>query len=494
MDGQSVLAITGNQFHDLIQTHGQQDVDVKTLYEDVSAYNVQVNGPEHVENVAHIACRAAMYGNGVAHLTIPKDLQDEHLESEERSRRNVPRHTSQSSPRYTSTPERSYLREAANLLDSGGDVAILAGRGCFGAREELVETSEKLAAPIAKALLGKAVLPDDDPHTTGSHGLLGTRPSQEAIENCDTLFIIGSSFPYIEYLPDPDQTQCVQIDHDPERIGLRQPVDVPLVGDVQRTLRELVPMLDERSDRSFLVRANEQMQEWWRDMEQRGTSRETPMKPQVVAWELGKRLDDDALVSCDSGTISTWWARQIPVRGDQMHTISGNLATMASGFPYAMAGQMAYPDRQCVAFVGDGGFSMLMAEMATCQRYELPLTVVVVKNNELGQTKWEQMVMEGNPEYEVDLQPVDFAAAARGFGWKGITIEDPAECGPALEEALQTPGPTLVEAVVDPNTPPLPPEISWDQARKFATALARGEPHPLRKSMTALGDKVWGLI
>jgi len=494
MDGQSVLAITGNQFHDLMQTHGQQDVDVETLYEDVSAYNVQVNGPEHVENVAHIACRAAMYGNGVAHLTIPKDLQDKKLESGERSIRNIPRHTEQSFSRYTSAPDRPYLREAADLLDEGGDVAILAGRGCFGASEELVETSDKLAAPIAKALLGKAVLPDDDPHTTGSHGLLGTRPSQEAIENCDTLFIIGSSFPYIEFLPDPEETQCVQIDHDPKRIGLRQPVDVPLVGDVKRTLRELVPMLEERSDRSFLVRANEQMQEWWRDMEQRGTSRETPMKPQVVAWELGKRLDDDALVSCDSGTIATWWARQIPVRGDQMHTISGNLATMACGFPYAMAGQMAYPDRQCVAFVGDGGFSMLMAEMATCQRYELPLTVVVVKNNELGQIKWEQMVMEGNPEYEVDLEPVDFAATARGFGWKGLTVEDPAECGPALDEALQTPEPTLVEAVVDPYTPPLPPKIRWDQARKFATALARGEPHPLRQSLTAMSDKVRELI
>ncbi len=494
MDGQSVLAITGNQFHDLMATHGQQDVDLKALYEDVAHYNVQVNGPEHIENVAHIACRAAMYGNGVAHLTIPKDLQDEALDDSERSTRNVPRHTGQSFSRYASSPEEEYLRAAADLLNDGGDIAILAGRGCFGAREELIETSERLAAPIAKALLGKAVVPDDDPHTTGSHGLLGTRPSQQAIDNCETLLIIGSSFPYIEFLPDPEQVQCVQIDHDPERIGLRQPVDVPLVGDAKRTLRELVPRLEHREDRRFLLEANERMQEWWRDMEQRGTSRETPMKPQVVAWELGRRLDDDALVAADSGTIATWWARQIPARADQMHTVSGNLASMACGFPYAIAGQTAFPDRQCVAFVGDGGFSMLMAEMATCQKYDLPLTVVVVKNNELGQIKWEQMVMEGNPEFGIDLEPIDFAAAAQGFGWESFRIENPAECGPTLERALNTPAPTLVEAVVDPYTPPLPPKIRWEQAKNFATALARGEPHPLRQSLTAMSDKVRELI
>ncbi|MFB6376073.1 MAG: thiamine pyrophosphate-dependent enzyme, partial [Bradymonadaceae bacterium] len=454
MDGQSVLAITGNQFHDLMQTHGQQDVDVKALYEDVSHYNVQVNSPEHAENVANIACRAAMYGNGVAHMTIPKDLQNKDLESGERSTRNIARHTGEEAySRFTSAPKQQDLRRAADLLNDGGDVAILAGRGCFGAREELIEASDRLAAPIAKALLGKSVVPDDDPHTTGSLGLLGTRPSQESMNNCDTLFMIGSSFPYIEFLPDPDSTQCVQIDHNPQRIGLRHPVDAPLVGDVKETLRELVPMLDERDDRTFLVDANEKMQDWWQDMEQRGTSRETPMKPQVVAWELGKRLDDDAIVACDSGTIATWWARQIPARKNQMHTVSGNLATMACGFPYAMAGQMAYPDRQCVAFVGDGGFSMLMAEMATCTKYDLPLTVVVVKNNELGQIKWEQMVMEGNPEYGIDLEPVDFSAAAKGFGWNALTIENPELCGEKMERALASPSPTLVEAVVDPYTP-----------------------------------------
>jgi pyruvate dehydrogenase (quinone)/pyruvate oxidase len=236
------------------------------------------------------------------------------------------------------------------------------------------------------------------------------------------------------------------------------------------------------------------MEKWWALMEERGSRGDKPMKPQVVAWELGKRLPDNAVVSCDSGTIATWWARHIPVKRGQMHSLSGNLATMAPGFPYAIAAQVAYPERPSIAFVGDGGFSMLMSELATCMKYDLPVKVVVIKNNTLGQIKWEQMVFLGNPEFGCDLQPIDFAAVARGFGAAGFTIEDPSQCGEILDEALRTPGPAVVEAIVDPFEPPLPAKISFDQAKKFGESLARGTPNRERIMWTVLSDRVRELV
>jgi pyruvate dehydrogenase (quinone)/pyruvate oxidase len=236
------------------------------------------------------------------------------------------------------------------------------------------------------------------------------------------------------------------------------------------------------------------MRDWWKLMEERGTRQDLPLKPQVVAWELGKRLRDDAIVSCDSGTIATWWARQIPARRGQMHSLSGNLATMANGFPYAIAAQLAYPDRQCVAFVGDGGFSMLMAEFSTCVKYKLPVKIVIVKNNVLGQIKWEQMVFLGNPEFGCDLEPIDFARFAEACGGRGFRIEQPADCGRILDEALATPGPAIVEALVDPNEPPMPARITRDQAIKFAESLAKGTPDRIEIAKTAIGDRIRELI
>ena len=390
-------------------------------------------------------------------------------------------------------PSEGDLHRAAAVLNAGRRVAILAGRGALHATEALERVAETLGAPIVKALLGKAAVPDDSPYTTVTIGLLGTRPSQETLESCDTLLVVGSSFPYLEFYPKPGQARGVQIELDPMRIGLRYPVEVGLVGDSRRTLEALLPLLTTAGDRSFLGQAQEGMREWNALMLERGTRRDTPMKPQVVAHELGRRLAADAIVACDSGTITTWWARHIPARLG-LHSVSGNLATMACGLPYAIAAQIAYPERQVVAFVGDGGFAMLMAEFATCVKYGLPVKVFVVKNNTLGQIKWEQMVFLGNPEYGCELHPIDFAAVARACGGTGFTVEDPARCGAVVEQALACPGPVVVEAVVDPFEPPLPAKVTLDQAAKFATSLVRGEPNREKIAFTVLGDRVRELV
>jgi pyruvate dehydrogenase (quinone) len=493
LDGQPVLAITGCPPHDLVGTQGQQDVELDRLFVDVAKYNARVMGPTHVEPVADLACRTALSYRGVAHVTVPVDVQDMEV-PKKGSKRNVPHHTSDVMARSARLPAESDVRRAAEILNAGRRVAILAGQGALHATEALERVAETLAGPIVKPLLGKAAVPDESPYTTGPIGLLGTRPSQEALEECDTLLLVGTSFPYIEYYPKPGQARGVQIELDPMRIGLRFPVEVGLVGDSRRTLEALLPLLERKADRSFLEHAQKGMTDWWALMEERGTRRDSPMKPQVVAWELGRRLRDDAIVSCDSGTITTWWARQIPARRGQLHSVSGNLASMANSLPYAIAAQIAYPKRQCVAFVGDGGFSMLMAEFATCVKYALPVKVVIIKNGTLGQIKWEQMVFLGNPEYGCELHPIDFAAFARACGGAGFTVDDAARCGEVLDQALATPGPVIVEAVVDPFEPPLPAKITTDQATKFAKSLLRGQPNREKIALTVLSDRVRELI
>lgn len=494
LDGVPVLAITGMQFHDLLHTHTQQDVELDKLFQDVAVYNCRVMGPGHVESVASLACRTALSYRGPAHITMPVDLQDEPFEKKETSPRNVPGHTSDVFADFAGLPSESGLESAARILNEGKKVVILAGRGAIGAGELLEEVAETLGAVIAKPLLGKMAVPDDSPYTTGPVGLLGSAPSQEALESCDTLFIVGSSFPYIEFYPKPGDAKAVQIELDPVRIGLRYPVDVGLVGDSRKTLAALKPRLERHEDRSFLEKAQKGMKEWRELMEERGTRTDKPMKPQVVAWELGKRLADDAIFTSDSGTIATWYARQIPYRRGQMCSLSGNLATMANGFPYAIAAQVAYPGRQCVAFVGDGGFTMLMGEFVNCVAFDLPVKVIVIKNNTLGQIKWEQMVFLGNPEFGCDLAPIDFAAFAEACGGKGYRIEDPAECGDVLDAALNEPGPVIVEAVVDPHEPPMPPKTTMEQAKKLAESLVRGTPNREKIALTLLHDKVRELI
>ena len=494
LDTQPVLAITGLQFHDLVGTYTQQDVALDKLFMDVALFNERIMGPTHVENIADLACRTALAYHGVAHIAFPVDLQEKEVKERQRSKRNIPHHTSDVYAKSARLPSRLDLEKAAEILNQGKKVAILAGRGALDATDELEQTAELLAGPIIKPLLGKAAVPDDSPYTTGGIGLLGTRPSQEALEDCDTLLMVGTSFPYLEFMPKPDEARGVQIELDPKRIGLRYPVEVGLVGDSCNTLRELIPLLKRKEDRTFLEVAQAGMKDWWQLMEKRGTRPDKPMKPQVVAWELGKRLRNDAIVSSDSGTITTWWARQIVARRGQMYSLSGNLATMAPGLPYTIAAQIAYPNRQCVAFVGDGGFSMLMADFVTAVKYKLPIKVVIIKNDTLGQIKWEQMVFLGNPEYGVDLHPIDFAAFAHACGGVGFTVEDPAECGHAMDEFLNAPGPAVLQAVVDAFEPPLPAKVKAQQALHFAESLARGEPNRKKIALTTLSDRVRELI
>jgi pyruvate dehydrogenase (quinone)/pyruvate oxidase len=494
LDGASVLAITGLQFHDLLETHSQQDVALDKIFMDVAVYNARIMGPSHVESVVDLACRTALSFHGVSHVTIPVDFQEMPVEKKNRSKRNVPHHSSDVYAVSARLPSEADLSKAADILNSGKKIAILAGRGALNATDQLEKLADKLGAPIVKPLLGKACVPDESPYTTGGIGLLGTTPSQEAMETCDTLLIIGTSFPYMEFYPKPGQARAIQIELNPMRIGLRYPVEVGLVGDSCRTLQLLLPMLSRHEDRSFLEKAQAGMTKWRELMEKRGTRTDKPMKPQVIAWELGKRLPDNAIVSSDSGTITTWWARQIPAKRGQMHSCSGNLATMACGLPYAIAAAVAYPSRPSFTFVGDGGCSMLMAELATCAKYNLNVKIIVIKNNTLGQIKWEQMVFLGNPEYGVELHPIDFAGVARACGIAGYTIEDPEMCGETLDKVLSLPGPALIQAVVDPYEPPLPGKITVEQAAHFAESLIRGEPHRGKIALTALSDKVRELV
>ncbi len=436
LDGQPVLAITGLPYHDLINTQTQQDVDLDKLFEDVTVYNARIMGPAHVRTTAELACRTALAYRGVSHLTIPVDMQSMSVSRAERSKRNVPGHAGNLMAEGAHIATEEELNAAADILNAGQKIVILAGRGAINARDEVIEVAERLNAPIVKPLLGKGVVPDDHPQTTGGVGLLGTTPSQDALESCDTLFIIGSAFPYIEYYPKPGTARCVQIELDPQRIGLRFPVDAALVGDSATILRRLLPRLNQKQDRSFLETAQSGMKRWRKLLEERGTRTDMPMKPQVVAHELNKLLSDRAIITTDSGTITTWIARHVDMRGDMKFSCSGTLASMGCGLPYANAAALAYPNRQVIAFVGDGGLSMLMGELATTVKYGLDVKIVVIKNNSLGQIKWEQMVFLGNPEYGCELQPIDFTAVARGFGFASFTIEDPADCGNILRDAL----------------------------------------------------------
>jgi len=488
-DGQPVLAITGHTFHDLIGTHYQQDVDLDKLYMDVAAYNQRVTGPDHVVNVLDEAVKTALSYRAVAHITIPKDVQDWNSESK-RSPANVPKHSADLFAAAIPVPSQDQLSQAAAVINQGSKVAILAGRGCLNARAEVLELARTVAGPIIKALLGKAVVPDRDPYTTGGVGLLGTAPSQDALEECDTLIIAGSGFPYLEFYPKPGKAKAIQIDISPTRIGLRYPVDVGLIGDCRTVLRALLPLIEKKTDQGFIETCQKRMKSWTELTEERGKRTDVPMKPQTVTYHLNKLLDSDAIVSADSGTIATWAARYIDIRDRMQFSLSGSLATMANGLPYSIGAAVAYPGRQVVCVVGDGGLTMLMGELATLVKYKLNVKVVVIKNNTLGQIKWEQMVLEGNPEFGVDLQPIDFAGIATNCGAAGFTIEKPEEAEQVLRLALAHDGPAVVQAVVDPNEPPLPGNVSTDQCIKFSEALMKGQKDGWKILKTVMKDKI----
>ncbi len=509
LDGAPVLALTGQQYSDLLGLSYQQEVDLVRLFADVAAFDQQVQGSTDVANLVDTACRTALSKHTVAHITFPIDYQVAPAKEGFYSHHGGPpktpdqvwdfqpsffsqngRTTGGANDHAAATPAQATLQQAADLLNAGKKVAILVGHGAIGARHEVEQLADLLGAPVVKALLGKSVLPDDSPFTTGGIGLVGTRPSEDVMERCDTLLIVGSSFPYPNFLPRPDKARGVQIDIDQTRIGLRFPVEVGLVGDARATLLGLIPLLRRKTDRGFLEKAQHGMKDWHARLEWAGTQDTRPLKPEVVAWTLGELAAPDAIITGDSGTNTTWIARNFLIKAGQMFSCSGNLATMAPGLPYAIGAQVAYPGRQVIAFVGDGGFTMLMGELMTAVKYNLPIKVVIIKNNVLGQIKWEQIVFLGNPEFGVELQPADFAAYARAVGAEGFTVDDPAKIKDTMRDFLASPGPAVLQAVVDPNEPPMPAKIKPEQAKHFAEALIRGQPNAPRIALTAFRDKI----
>jgi pyruvate dehydrogenase (quinone)/pyruvate oxidase len=387
-------------------------------------------------------------------------------------------------------PDRKLLEKAANILNSREKVVILAGQGALAAGDEIIAVAERLGAPVVKALLGKAAIPDDHPMSLGGLGLLGTEPAVDAMNEADTLFMIGTSFPYTDYLPKLGQAKGIQIDIKPDKIGIRYPVDVGLVGDSKATLSALLPILRQKNDVEFLKSMQQEMKEWNTLLKERSTRNEKPIKPQVIASLVSDELEDNAVISVDSGTITTWAAQYIKTRKGMKFSVSGTLASMACGLPYAIAAQVAFPDRQCVAFVGDGGFTMLMGEFATAVQYRLPIKVFVIKNNTLGMIRWEQMAFLGNPEYGVEFSPISYSKFAEACGGKGYYIREPDEAKSLVHFAMKEKRPTLVEVEVDPFEPPMPPKTDIEFAANLAKSFARGQPYTSRIGLTLFRDKV----
>jgi pyruvate dehydrogenase (quinone) len=490
-DNTPVIAITGTTYTDLMNSSYQQDVNLLQLFSDVAVYNDMITVPEQAEMAVDIACRTALVQRGVSHLTIPIDVQEKKL-SGNYSRHNVAYHTSDVYISET-IPSQSLIEKAANILNSGNKVVMLVGQGALGAGKEVIAVAEKLAAPVVKALLGKAVIPDDNPYSLGGIGLLGTEPSSDAMSEADTLLMIGTSFPYIEYLPKPGQARGIQIDIKPDKIGLRYPIEIGLVGDSKLILSALLPLIqDKRNDNSseFLKSKQNGMKNWNKLLLEKSTRTDKPIKPQVIAKAVSEEMEDNAIISVDSGTNTTWAARYIDVREGMKFSVSGTLASMACGLPYAIAGQIAYPERQSIAFVGDGGLTMLMGEFATAVQYNLPIKVIVIKNNTLGMIRWEQMGFLGNPEFGIEFSPIDFVKIAEACGGKGYVIKDPSEVKSIMHQAMRESKPTIIEAYVDPFEPPEPPKVGMEYVKKLAESFAKGQPYAGRIGLTLFRDKV----
>src|SRR4051812_3210580 len=475
-DRAPVLAITGLPYHDLMQTSTQQDIDHVRLFQDVAEHSTAITGAQQVAQATALACRMAMARRGVSHLAFPVDVQEQALEKDQASPRNKAG-VSLAFGGQRVLPREEDLDRAAEILNSAQRIAILVGQGASDAAEALLRTSELLDAPIAKALLGKAVLPDDHPNVTGGVGYLGARPSQKAFDACDTLLIVGSGFPYIEYYPQASKVRSVQIDIDGARIGLRFPVDAGIVADSAEALRGLNGRLQRKAERGFLEQARQWKEEWIEALEAGANRPGMPLKPQRVVRDLDARLPDNALIAADCGQNTGLTAQYVGIRGERRFAVSGTLASMGGGLPYAIAAAIAYPGRPVVAIVGDGGLSMSLAELATCVRYKLPVKVIVINNSSLAQIKWEQMMFLGNPEYGCELQPVDFARVAEGFGMRGFRLEKPEDCAAVLDAALSHPGPALVDAVVDANEPMLPPTRREMYVKNLEKALPETRGH-----------------
>lgn len=483
IDQAPVVAISGMTYHDVIGTHYLQDINHDHALQDACVYSQRIMGEAHVLPVVDMAVRSAIAMRGPAHIAIPIDIQSGEAVTGDRSIKNIEGHSAVTSLEGRRIPPREQLERAAEALSGKTRPVILVGAGGRGAGDELEQAAEKLGAPIVKAMLGKDAVPDDSPYCTGGYALVGTRPSQEALKGCDAILIVGSSSPYIEFLPEPGSAVGVQIDDRPERLGLRYPVEVGLAGDAKLTLQQLVPLLARNEDRSFLEQAQAGMRDWRALQEQRAGDPEKPIKPDAIPFHLGPALADDAILCGDSGTVTTWAARTELRRG-QMFSFSGTMCSMAAALPYAIGAQAAHPGRQVVALTGDGSLSMMMGDLATLAQHSLPVKVVVVRNDILGLIKWEQMAFLGNPQFGVELSGIDFARVGEACGLRGVRIEDPATCGEQLRDALAAEGPVLVEVLVDPHDMPLTPTINPEHAKGFAWGLARGEPNRERIALT----------
>ncbi|HKU83751.1 MAG TPA: thiamine pyrophosphate-dependent enzyme [Candidatus Nitrosocosmicus sp.] len=498
-DNVPVVAITGSTFSDIMNSGFLQDIKLLQLFSDVASYNTMINVPEQAEMAVDLACRTALSRKGVSHINIPIDVQEKKLKGNY-SRHKIPGHTSDIFDSFA-LPDKRLIEKAANALNKGNKIVMLVGQGALHASQEVISVAEKLNAPIIKSLLGKAVAPDDHPLSLGGIGMLGTDPSSDAMKEADTLLMIGTSFPYMEYLPKPGQATGIQIDAKPEKIGLRYPIEIGLVGDSKIVLSELLPLLnninsENHSDRSkenykkedifhtrveFLQSMQNSMKKWNEILNEQSNRSDNPIKPQVIANAVSEELEDNAIVSVDSGNNTVWAARFLKMKPGMKFSVSGTLATMACGLPYAIAAKIAYQDRQSVAFVGDGGLTMLMGEFATAVQYKLPIKVIVLKNNLLGMIRWEQMAFLGNPEYAVEFTPIDYAKFAEACGGKGFTIKKTEEVNPifktAMKEEIDDKLPTIIEAYIDPFELPLPPKINTDFPNKIAKSFERGQPY-----------------
>ncbi len=484
LDHQPVVAIVGQQARAALGGHYQQEVDLSTLFKDVAHEYVHVaTSPAQVRHLVDRAVRIALAERTVTCVIVPNDVQEmDAVEEPPNEHGTVHSGIGYVAPRVV--PPEDELRRAAEILNAGERVAMLVGQGALHATDEVIEVSELLGAGVAKALLGKAAVPDDLSFVTGSIGLLGTRPSWDLMMECDTLLMVGSSFPYSEFLPEAGQARGVQIDIDGRMIGIRYPMEVNLVGDSGATLRELIPLLERKSDRGWLEQIEAGIREWWQLMETRAMSDAEPLNPQRLFWELSSRLPEGSILTADSGSSANWYARDIKLRRGMMGSLSGTLATMGPGVPYAIAAKFAHPDRVAIALVGDGAMQMNgINELITIGKYykrwsDPRLIVLVLQNRDLNQVTWEQRAQEGDPRFvgSQDVPAFPYARYAELLGLQGIRVDAPEQVGDAWEQALSADRPVVIDAITDPNVPPLPPHIDLAQAKALTSALVKGDP------------------
>ena len=483
LDHMPVLAIAGQQARNALGAHYQQEVDLPSLLKDVAgAFVEQASTPAQVRHLVDRAIRTALGERRVTAIVLPNDLQEAPYEEPPRKHGTVHSGIGFSKPK--TVPYEADLRRAADVLNSGRKVAILVGAGALHATDEVIAVADRLEAGAAKALLGKAALPDDLPWVTGSSGLLGTKPSYEMMMACDTLLMIGSGFPYSEFLPEEGQARGVQIDLAPDMLSLRYPMEVNLVGDAAETLRALLPLLQPKGDGKWRKRIGKNVSEWWKTLEARAMQPAIPVNPQLVTWELSPRLPDRVILTSDSGSCANWYARDLKMRRGMMASLSGGLASMGAAVPYAIAAKFAHPDRPVIALVGDGAMQMNnMAELITVAKYwrewsDHRWIVCVFNNEDLNQVTWEQRVMEGDPKFNASQQipNVPYHRFAELIGLKGFYVDQPGDVGAAWDRALAADRPVVLEIKTDPEVPPLPPHITLEQAKHLTESLAKGDP------------------